>query len=95
MRVAECSYSHEERHPILAHVLAFCIGVGAAVRSPGREDDFGPCHQPAVPMVGLDVDLEYRRCFGCQHASIDRTVRLLLPLHLGFESSHQHHRQSH
>lgn len=82
MRVAECSHSDEERHSILAHVLTFRIGVGATVRSPGRADDFGPCHQPAVPMVGLDVDLEYRRCFGCQHASIDRTVRLLIPLHL-------------
>lgn len=76
MRVVGRPYPNQERDFILAHVLAFRIGVGSTVRSPGREDDFGPCHWPAVPVVGLDVDLEHRRCTGYQLASIDRTVRL-------------------
>lgn len=81
MRMAECSYPIQKRDSILADVLTVRFGVGFAIRASGREDDLGSCHQRAVSVVGLDVDLEYRRRCRRELASADWKVSPSLSFH--------------
>ena len=52
------------RDPALAAADPVHVLVGSPVCAPGEPDD--PCarHEAALPVVGLDVDLEHRRCGG-------------------------------
>lgn len=62
MRLAECSCPLRERNRVLAHVSGLRVRLGITIRPSSGKNDPRSCHKSAVPMVGLDVDLEYRRC---------------------------------
>lgn len=54
--------------------------VGPSVRTPSEQDDSRARHEAALPMVGLNVDLEYRRCGGREPTYIARPVSSLHPV---------------
>jgi hypothetical protein len=49
-------------HHQLCHVCSIPQCMGSAICTSSRENDPSPCHEHAIPMVALDLDLERRRC---------------------------------